>query len=194
MITDNFNRTSLGTDWQTVLGAAWTIASNRAKPTSTFAMTMMRRAEGNFPDDQYSQAQCQAVLDRDSSLGGVAVRVDATGGNAYYAHLYSAGVLLYKRSSTAGTSNLAFYSMSVSHLTFYLLKLVVTGGVLQVYVNGSLVISATDTAPLSSGKPGLFASSGTTPPSFDDFECTDAVSSGGGGGGSGARGTLLGVG
>ena len=78
--------------------------------------------------------------------------------------------------------------------TYYTLKLVVNGSSLACYLNGVLILTISN-SQLVTGKPGLFAVMGLSALPFDDFECTDAIASGGGdGGGSVARAGLLGVG
>lgn len=190
-ITDDFNRASLGSGWEAALLAAWTIANNAAQPVSTFANTATRRAEGNFPADQYAQARCQVVTTFDVARGGVAVRMDSAG-NCYYVLLDGATPTLYKR--VAGASAvLGSFSFAAVNATYYTLRLTVTGTQLVVTVNGVTKMTVTDAA-LVSGKPGLFAQTGWSVMPFEDFECSAAVAASGGGGGSLARGSLLGVG
>lgn len=194
-ITDTFADV-LTTRWQAALGAMWSQYDDQARPNAFYANTAIRRSEGNFPDNQYAQAKCMAIVVGDNSRGGVAVRMDAAG-NCYYAILTGSGVNLYKR--VAGVSSyITDAPWGVVSGTLYTVKLVATGTTLQVYINESLVITRTDSA-LAAGKPGLWAAMGGVYIFFDDFECTDAVAAGGGGGGGGgggllSRGGLLGVG
>ena len=193
-ITDNFNRASLGSDWQTVLGAAWRIAGNTvAAPVSQVANTAMRRAEGNFPDDQYAEAKCQASgASWDALRGGVAVRMDGSG-NCYYFLLGVRSSEVYKRVAGVVTA-LRTVSFTVVEGTLYTVRLTVTGDSLAVLINGVSYGTNTDSSLLT-GKPGLYAVTGISVPSFDDFACTDAVADGGGGGGGSVpRAGLLGVG
>ncbi len=193
-ITDDFNRASLGSGWETALSAAWTITANAAVPTSSYANTVIRRGEGNFPANQYSQAKCQVLAPAgDLAKGGVGVRLDTTG-NGYWLELGLGEVTLFRRLSGVNTYLSDGVHAAVSG-TYYTLKLVVTGTGLLGYVNGVLKVSYDDpTTTILSGKPGLTARTGGIKPAFDDFECTDAVVEGGGGGGTVPRSGLLGVG
>jgi hypothetical protein len=123
-------------------------------------------------------------------------------GNCYYSMLTDAALNCYRRQA-GGITFLGDVPASViaalntGQAAALTVKLVATGPVLQVYVQGEQVLYITD-GLLVAGKPGLFAGTGGGPIPFEDFECSDAlVTTGGGGGGGGGlvpRGGLLGVG
>ena len=137
-ITDDFNRASLGSTWETVLGSAWQITRNEAAPSGLLATTAMRRAEGNFAADQYAQAKCQVVsaFAGDSSRGGVAVRLDVAG-NGYYWLLSLTDVSLWKRVAGVSTQ-IGTVAGAKTSGTYYTLKLVVNGSSLTCYLNGEI--------------------------------------------------------
>jgi hypothetical protein len=178
-ITDDFNRASLGSDWEHVSGTAWTInASTTVRPGQVYTETALRRTEAAFPNDQYSQAKCEFTSGGDNSYGGVAVRLKMSG-DGYEARFdSSAAVTLYKRVGGVVTY-LSDYPGGYSANTFYTLKLTVTGNQLTVHVDGTLRISYTDTS-ITSGKPGLVAHTGEASLlcDFDDFESTVAEAAG----------------
>lgn len=177
MITDDFNRGSLGANWETVLGTAWTtVGSVTAQPGAAYADGAMRRTEAAFPDNQYSQCKTELAVGGDGNASGsVAVRMDASG-NCYYVQLGLSDITLYKR--VAGTRTyISEATWSSSADTLYTLKIEIIGTAITCYVLGvgapSPLINVTD-ADLTTGKPGLFSHTSDVRPDFDDFESTDA--------------------
>lgn len=178
--TDNFNRASLGANWDTVEGTDWvTSTSTVMKPGAQYVYTTVM-VVGTFPNDQYAEVWTETpVGSGDFTQCGPAVRVGATG-DCYAARLTSTQITLYKRVS--GTSSyLNDTPYDVVPGTLYKVRLTVSGTSLQVFVNGISMFTNTD-ADLSTGNPGCHALTGQTSllPRFDDFESTEVVSVGGG--------------
>lgn len=194
--TDNFNRGSLGANWETVEGTAWVTASSLyLKPGGTYAHSTVR-VVGTFPNDQYSEVWTEVNSGAgDISLHhGPAARVGA-GGDCYYVYFTLTQVLLYKRIS--GTSTLVLEGSIYSALaadTFHKVKLVVTGTSMEIFVNDVSKLTTTD-GSITAGNPGCHALTGQSSliPRFDDFNSTD-VGGGGGGGSTTINRTLMGVG
>ncbi len=180
VITDDFNRASLGANWAAAEGTVWAInASTVVRPVSTYSQTGIIRTEAAFPNDQYAQVETRWTTTSDDGAGGLRVRSNGT--TTAYVTYFDAGtglLMLYKRVAgvntylgDSGTSPLAVDTTGT-------LKLEAIGTAIKAYVNGVEKISATDAA-IASGKPGLHALTGDQLVNFDNFESTDA--SGGGG-------------
>jgi len=186
-ITDNFNRASIGSDWVTLSGLWATSGSATARPQSAYNNNqVMARAESSFPDDQYAQAKCEATTETNNGTGVIVRAADAS--NYYYAFVDQAGNLTLRKIVAGADSFIADYVISGFALsTFYTVKLVAAGSSLEVFLNGTSRITASDSS-LMSGKPGCYGAAQelTNPPDVDDFECTSALSGGGGGSGSSA--------
>jgi hypothetical protein len=171
--TDTFDRATLGTDWQTALGAPWVTASSLyLKPSSTFTTTAVRRV-GLFPADQFAEVSTEVPtpggLNRTDA--GPAVRMDVAG-NCYYVRLLSTDLALYKYN--AGTHTyLNDVVLALANDTFYTIRLSVVGTTLSVYLNGILKFTATDST-FASGNPGCAGVTGDAAilPRFDNFSST----------------------
>jgi hypothetical protein len=173
-LSDDFNRASLGSDWERVLGDTdWAInASTTARPGDDFADTAMRRTETSFPNDQFAEAKIE-FESSGSNRAGVAVRMDASG-DCYFARINDTGVEVWKR--VGGTNTFVTdWGSTLSAGTFYTVRLAVVGTTLKLSVNGLLRATVTDSA-LTSGKPGLWASTNDSSgfPDLDDFLATAA--------------------
>lgn len=177
-ITDNFNRASLGANYETVLGTAWvTSGSVVAKPVSQYANTEIRRTESSFPNDQYAQVDTELTSGGgDGSSGGVGCRLDASG-NGYVARINNTNnVTLYKVTGGAGAQTyLNDWVAVVLDNTLVTLKISASGTTIEVFCGG-ISLGTTSDSTFTSGKPGCFANTGQTSllPRFDNFECTDA--------------------
>ncbi len=163
-ITDNFDRASLGSGWIVSEGSAWGIISSQfAAPTGTnSAAEALIRTEAAFPNDQYSQADIEYTA---GSLGGLCAR--SNGADTYY-FMYLTGTTCVLKKRIAGTNT------TIDERRQRQDERPERG-----MVGGSTVITATD-ASIASGKPGMFAltGSGASLPNFDNFACTDATPSG----------------
>ena len=174
-ISDDFNRASLGTNWQKTLGTNdWAInASTTARPATAYTDTAMRYV-GTFPNDQYAEVDTEFTTGGDGGEGSVAVRMDASG-NCYYAQIGNNSITIFKRVAGSRTY-LTDGSTTAAANTLYKIKIQVTGTSISAYLGGSLVCSTSDSS-LTSGNPGLFAHTGegSLYPDFDNFAATDVV-------------------
>lgn len=195
-ITDNFNRASLGASWEAVLGPAWSlyndtvihVAEVARQDSVDYQFTAMRRTE-SFSGDHYAQADCEFTDDtfatngRDGGFASPAVRVQSNG-DCYYAEMRNGYIDVNVRSGGVSTyiGDSGLLSPILSYNTLYTLKLVATGSSIQLYLNGVLKATITNST-LTGGKPGLFGYAGEAtqdvalPADTDNFECTDALAS-----------------
>jgi hypothetical protein len=192
VITDDFNRASLGANWSAAAGTIWTIPSSAAvRSVSQYAFTGIMRTEASFPDDQYAQAKVQWVNAGDPGYGGVGARMSA--GNGYFATITDTEIQLRKY---VASSHTLLDAISHTHTvaTYYTVKITITGNLIDVDVDGVNYINDFADSSLASGAPGLMDVTGPSTaglPLHDDFESTDAS---GGGGAASPKRALMGVG
>lgn len=170
---DNFNRSSIGTEWEAAEGSLWTIASSLYLKPVSFYMHTSVRAVGSFPNDQLSEMMVEVAVTGagDATFAhGPAVRIGPTG-DCYFLWVELTKVGLYKRTagSYSGIADSAPFA-TLSADTFYKFKLVVTGTSLEVFLNDVSILTATDSA-ITAGNPGAHALTGEASklPRFDDF-------------------------
>lgn len=177
LITDDFNRGSLGSGWTAAGGTIWVIsASTILQPVDIYSNTAIIRSETRFPNTQYAQIDTEYRTDGtgdESTHNGPMVRGDSSG-DGYYAFPSVNDLVLYKRVSGTLTY-LGDGAATLPADTMVTIKISVVGTTIKGYVNGVEVVSVTD-SDLTSGKPGVRITTGqnTNYPTFDNFECTSA--------------------
>jgi hypothetical protein len=156
--SDNFARADggLGSNWTATSDGGLTISADEAVGASSGNSGDMWTADG-FTSDQYSQVMLTATQLVGSQWVGPSVRAQDSGQDAYVAIYYwnsgSPQIMLFKRDN-GGWSQLGS-SYGVSPLAGgAVLGLQVAGSGLVVTVNGTAVISATDST-FTGGAPGL---------------------------------------
>lgn len=173
-ITDNFNRASLGPDWENI-ESTWAInASTTARPQTANVASAMRRTESSFPNDQFSQCDIMIQSGAQPSKGGTMVRCDA-GGTYYYGFIAGTTETDLWRRVTASSS--VFITCGAGGATVDVLiamKVTVTGTTITVDLGGSQKINTTNSV-IASGKPGVIQVTGDVPADSDNFSCTDAI-------------------
>jgi hypothetical protein len=155
--SDHFTRADggLGADWTATKDGGMTISSSQALGSSGNSGDMW--TANSFASNQYSQVTLTATQLSATQWVGPSVRTQDTGLNAYVAiYFWNNGdpeILLFLRSD--GSWVQLGNPHSVNPLgAGTVLGLKATGASLSVTVNGTLVISATDTR-LTGGAPGL---------------------------------------
>lgn len=186
--SDDFNRASLGTNWDNVRNV-WEIISNAAEPQTNSDNTATRVATGTatFNADQEASAII-ANLDADNYTGP-AVRVN-TSGQGYAVLVNGTGAnnaQMYEVNNSSDNAIGSAFSVSNSDRVY----IRAIGTTISAGVGGVEQASTTD-ATYSSGQPGMIAYNADSgnETTLDDFEATDEF----GGGASPRNILLLGVG
>ncbi len=159
--------------WTNASGnGSWGIASDGSKvarQTATSSATyLMVNGDSNWINYSYS-----AKVKPGSSGNRHGLVARFTDANNYYFLILKDGskVYLYKRVNGSETA-LGYTSFTYNSSTFYTLRIELNGSSLSGYVNGSLMISATDSS-LSAGKVGFYTYGNA---SFDDVTVSDSAS------------------
>lgn len=167
LVSDNFSGSSLSSNWTTLVGS-FTVSSGVAGSgdnTATWASTYWNH--DTFPANQYSQAVMQCGGAGCYAWAMVAVRMQSTAST--YPRAYSCGsssgssgvwyhtVYLFRED---GTTQTALTSSSTTVNNGDVLRASAVGTTITCSVNGSVVISFTDST-YSSGQPGIITGSAT---------------------------------
>lgn len=162
---DNFNRTALGSDWNTISGL-FTIATNQLNASlgADNIMVYSKRAANN----QSVQIKTQSDSNTAGNLSGVIGRHNA---NAYYyAEIDWNNDTLYLKKYISGapvTLDSVSYKLNLS--TFYTLTLNCNDNNLSVLINDYPVLGAQDTSIVSGTVGVISKNAATTGVNFDDF-------------------------
>jgi hypothetical protein len=157
---DDFNRANgaLGSNWTTMSDGALTISSQAVAGGNSGQSGDTRTAE-TYTSNQYSQVQVTATQLTGGQWIGPAVRSQNSGQNLYLGiYFWNSGspqLRLYKRTSGSFTQLGSSYPTSglASGAT---LRLTASGSTISFLLNGSPVITVTDTS-LTGGAPGIMA-------------------------------------
>ncbi len=192
--TDNFNRASLGSDWAQLLGftsggdvaiQSSTYVSGTSNNTDTTDVCAARRITETFSNDQYAEI---AILGGIGNNGGnyrLGVIVRASADTEGARDFYGLEVLMdgtgnpanrtWKIFKTVNGTKTTITSGSVSCGTGTKIALAVKGDKLRAYKDRVQVLTEqTDTA-LTTGKPGMLFSGGSTDPTGDTWESGDVT-------------------
>jgi hypothetical protein len=163
--SDDFNRANgpVGSDWTVTPGGTLTVVSNTVQCNASSTDCFMTWVDP-LDDDQW--AEVDATYSTAISEVTVAVRQDGSG-NGYAASWGTGSSGQYTIFNTNGWVGLANVS-GVGITGTRRIRLEVVGTAIRMYVNGILVLSATDST-YSSGKPGISAWYDTTTPVIDNF-------------------------
>jgi hypothetical protein len=183
--TDNFNRASLGSNWQGLY--TWdgnlTIQSSTLVRGSGTANPARWNGSGTFSDNQYSSATIVTFGGVDTSnyyLGCICrasgdVDSSATNTRDFYEFIVQdvSARRIELAKTVNGTRTILAFSATSSFANGDIISMEVEGTTLRGYRNGVLILSATD-SDLTTGKPGLIGSDGTT---MDDWDGGDVTAS-----------------
>ena len=158
--SDDFNRANgaLGSNWTAMSDGALTISSQAVAGGNSGQSGDTRTAE-TYTSDQYSQVQVTSTQLTGGQWIGPAVRSQNSGQNLYLGiYFWNSGspqLRLYKRTSGSFTQLGSSYPTSglASGAT---LRLTATGSTISFLLNGTPVITVTDTG-LTGGVPGIMA-------------------------------------
>jgi pectate lyase len=167
LLTDNFEDGN-STGWSTS-GGSWSVATDGSRVYRQSGQSSdARTLTGTTSWSDYAVQARVKPTGFNGANRHVGVIARAQSSSRYYALVVtsSGGVQLVKRDGSAPVA-LASGSGVVPVNTWATLRLAATGSSLRGYVNGSLVVQATDSV-LSSGRVGLAASYASG--SFDDIE------------------------
>lgn len=144
--------------WTTQYGS-WSVVTDSGSPVFYQSSTTEGRARaGNASWTDYS-VEAKVKVDNWNGSNRTYVAGRYQDGNNYYAaSLYnsSGGKLEIRKKVNGSTTTLAAKNFALSAGTWYTVKLVLNGSQLQMYVDGQLQLTATDSS-LSSGGIGLIA-------------------------------------
>ena len=163
--SDNFNRANgpLGANWTDISDGGLAISSN-AVIGKAAALTGDMWTANTFTSDQYSQVQVTSTQLSGGMWVGPAVRAQASGQTAYVGIYYwnsgSPVLELFKRISGGWTQIGSTYS-SGALAAGTVLEVAAVGSKVSFLLNGSTVISVTDTS-VTGGAPGIMAFSNAT--------------------------------
>jgi hypothetical protein len=158
--SDDFNRANgaLGSSWTAMTDGAMTISSQVVAGGNSGQSGDTRTAEA-YTSNQYSQVQVTSTQLTGGQWIGPAVRSQNSGQNLYLGiYFWNSGspqLRLYKRTSGSFTQLGASFPTSAL-ATGATLKLTATGTTISFLLNGTPVITATDTT-LTGGAPGIMA-------------------------------------
>jgi hypothetical protein len=163
---DDFATTAVD-QWTHTGSGQWTFSAGAFAQSSVGGEA--RAAIGGKTSDQVVQARVRQIA---WSSAGTAERwagllaryVDA--GNYYYLHLRSGGTVSLRKLVNGTIVTLASAPLAVSLNTQYALRLEVVGNQLRGYVNGNLLLQATDNSH-TAGISGLMTNKAAT--QFDDY-------------------------
>jgi Putative esterase len=158
--SDNFNRADggLGTNWTAISDGGMAIASQQVVGTVGNTTGDMWTAS-SFTSDQYSQIQVTSTPLTGGQWVGAAVRMQSNGQNGYVGFYYwnngSPLLELFKRSGGGWAQIAGTYSVSPLAAGTQL-QVTAVGSAISVLLNGTKVISATDSS-FTGGAPGMMA-------------------------------------
>ena len=158
--SDDFNRANgaLGSSWTAMSDGAMTISSQVAAGGNSGVSGDTRTAE-TYTSNQYSQVQVTATQLTGGQWIGPAVRSQNNGQNLYLGiYFWNSGspqLRLYKRAS-GGFTQLGSSFPTSGLATGATLRLTATGTTISFLLNGTPVITVTDTS-LTGGAPGIVA-------------------------------------
>lgn len=197
VVTDNFNRASLGTDWSQIGQSTIQIQGSdtfRSGHDAAFPASPSGCARwvgaGTFSNDQYAEITVNALSNVGSNrLLGVHLRSGTdtfAGGSAdlYYMAMAANGASGASHTMSVGKivngthTQIATASVAVSNGDRVSGEVIGTAPtILRLYVNDTLVIDTTDSADAhTTGKPGVLSSlNGTTTNLGDLFEAGDVT-------------------
>jgi hypothetical protein len=192
--SDGFNRADgpLGSNWTAMSDGAMTIRSRRVAGDSSGTSGDTRTAK-TYASDQYSQVQVTSIQLTGGQWIGPAVR-SQNGGQKLYLGVYfwndgSPQLRLYKRTSGDFTQLGSSYPIS-GLVAGAMLRLIAAGSTVSFLLNGSPVITATDTS-LTGGAPGIMASGTATADNWAGGNIPAGASHTVGGTVSGLSGTVV---
>jgi hypothetical protein len=158
--SDDFNRANgaLGSNWTAMADGAMTISSQMVAGGNSGQSGDTRTAE-TYTSDQYSQIQVTSTQLTGSQWIGAVARSQNSGLSLYLGLYYWNGgsplLMLYKRTSGSFTQLGSSYATSAL-AAGATLKMTATGSTIAFLLNGSAVITVTDTS-LTGGAPGIMA-------------------------------------
>ena len=186
---DNFNRANgaIGAAWANVGGASFQIVSNEVRQQSSGGQYYAGRYESNMDSGDYSVTATIRCTDGASGVGVIG-RMTASGTATSdidgYAAFYFPGDRWYLQrlvngQDSFGGSGVALddYVGSTTAGTNYTVELRMSGTSIDVYIDSTLRMSATDSG-LSTGRAGLMSYGGansTNAPYYENFTAIDAA-------------------
>jgi hypothetical protein len=157
-VSDNFNRADsnpIGGNWTTFPGLSpIQIVSNQAYGADDSSNSAAYWNADTFNNDQWAQCTVLTVTGAGVMMGP-AVRCSTSQLTGYVLNISNGSVNLFK--CVNGTPSLvASYNATISNGSVF--KLIAHGTTIEVWMNGNLIISATD-SDISSGSAGIVANS-----------------------------------
>ena len=153
---DNFNRAdgAIGGNYDTAAGfTAMTVNSNAARGNSDLSLSSIKTSVVSFNTNQRSQVTYNSIIGFD--FAGPAVRVNATNGTGYILHLDAFGGNERRLSRITGSVRTTIGTTNLLPVNGDVFVLEVSGNILRVYKNNTLVATETDNT-YTSGQPGLY--------------------------------------
>jgi len=171
LVTDNFNRGTIGGNWTTTTGNAPLVTSGSTvvKGSAGGANNCMRWSADSFLDNHYAQVTLDNLNAASDDLGPC-IRI-ASGANTFYYFAADKSVpacRLYKVSAGTFSQLGADYTHTPVAGTVY--KLDSSGSTLTPYINGVAQATRSDSG-ITSGWPGIFIFASTI--QGDSFEASD---------------------
>lgn len=187
ILSDNFNRAdadSLGATW-TERGADFDIVSNEVKMINggTTGYSSAYDSGSTYSSADYT-VQVKTKTNSGGSLVGVAgrrVNYGTDDNDAYFASIRpSAGrVQILKRASGIASSVAVTDAETINFGTYYTVKLDMNGTTIKEFIDGSEILSATDSTHSAAGDAGLMQNDTNEGLQFwDDFLSEDASAGG----------------
>ena len=160
--SDNFNRSSLGSNWTqqpgdsgtvVITGSAYCAASGSPDAFAYWSV-------GTFGNDQFAQAKIQNITNWGDDAGP-AVRMSASA-NTCYRFVWLPGTNRWnlERVSSGSITNLDYATFPTPQ-NGDIVKITAIGTSIRGYINGQLICQATD-ANIASGQPGIYVGDSTT--------------------------------
>jgi subtilisin family serine protease len=144
-----------GTSAWTVVDGTWALASDGSQTYQGTSTTgFVRTTALTSMTDQVIQAQVKPVSFTGSDRFAMVMGRYTDTSNYYYLALRSSGKVQLNRVKAGTTTTLATTNYAIAAGTWYNVKLEIVGTSLQGYVNGTMLVAATDSG-LTSGKVGL---------------------------------------
>jgi hypothetical protein len=184
--TDNFNRANgaIGSNWTQppASGATLNVSSNTvvASTTSTFCVAFWNGA--TFADDQYSQAKVTQISGSAGEAPGLIVRAKTGVDQCYVMFPTSAGEKIFTYSGGSYTEIATTGGANVVNGNVIKFEALGSAGsvTLNVYRNGSLLLTTTTGTVYTGGSPGINIIATTGTPSLDDWEGSNVSGAGAG--------------
>ncbi|WP_203914270.1 pectate lyase family protein [Rhizocola hellebori] len=162
LFSDDFNDGN-SSGWSTS-GGSWSVTSGAYRQSSTGADAKAQAGTTSWTDYTVQATVTPIAFGNSTRSTGVAARAQSMT-NFYSLVLVGSGSLQLRRISGGGTSTLASAATAVTPGTTYTLALTVSGSSLAGSVNGTQLVTATDST-FATGRVGLVAS--YTSVSFDN--------------------------